>query len=110
MGHDVLVDVGLMCRISPLGSEGRASRTVITMKVSMPWWGAIVVFRLLGDIRKLTVSCMSPKSEVTQLLLQGTMLSSIQWKSYSQECHDDIIVVAAKIMMSSCTLVKTLME
>jgi len=32
----VLVDVGLMWRISPLVSERRASRTAVTMEVSMP--------------------------------------------------------------------------
>ena len=58
VGHDVLVDVGLTWRIFPLVSEGRANRTAVTMKVSMPWWGAIVMFKLLGKIKeKLAVSC-----------------------------------------------------
>jgi len=36
VGHDALVDVGVTWRISPLVSEGRASRTAVTMKVSTP--------------------------------------------------------------------------
>ena len=62
MGHDVLVDVCLTCRVSPLGSEGRASRTVVTMKVNMPWWGDFVMFGLLGKIvESRLLHSMSPK-------------------------------------------------
>ena len=50
VGQDVLVDVGLTLRVSPLDSEGKASRTTTraSASVSTPWWEAIEG-RLFGE-------------------------------------------------------------
>ena len=42
MGHNVLADVGLTWRVSPYVSEEKASRTTVSVRVSITWCVAIV--------------------------------------------------------------------
>ena len=51
MGQDVFVDVGLTWRVASYVNEGRASRTTVTARVSIPWWEAIVG-KLLREIEE----------------------------------------------------------
>ena len=42
MGHNVLADVDLTWRVSPYISEEKASRTTVSVRVSITWCVAIV--------------------------------------------------------------------
>ena len=64
MGQNVFVDVGLTWRVASYVNEGRASRTTVRARVSIPWWEAIVG-KLLREIEeKVLNNCLPLIMEV----------------------------------------------